>query len=185
MYLGSMLLLTMDRVLAITLNLRYAALVTKRKIIFSIILWVLCSIFYLVIALLYKVNGTSLMEVNIMASLIFTVTVSGSYLLIVRKMLKSKRNLRKITPNGSTLGSNTTREQIKTKKAIIAPFFIVFTFVLFWVIPFQITYWCNRGNIYAPQLFLHPIGFISDAIIYIFFYPPAFKELKRLLEALR
>ena len=185
LYLGSMLLLTMDRVLAVILNLRYPTLVTKRKILLSVSLLAVCAFSYFVVALKYEFKRHLLLKINVSASLIFTISVSVSYLLILREMLRSKRNLRKITPNGSTMIGNCNREHVKTRKAIIAPFFIVFTFIIFWVVPFQITYWSKKTDIYAPQLFLHPVGFISDAVIYIFLYPPAFKELKRFLEHFR
>ena len=79
---------------------------------------------------------------------------------------------------------------IKIKRGFFTPTLLVVNFCIFWLIPDQLSFWdimCVYKHhkpflpMGAPYIIvnLYPFGFISDAIIYIFFQKEVFLYLKR------
>ena len=79
---------------------------------------------------------------------------------------------------------------LKIKRGFFTPTLLVITFCIFWLIPDQISFWdtfCayHYRRSFLTEIFqkiiknLYPFGFISDAVIYIFFQKEVFLYLKR------
>jgi len=78
----------------------------------------------------------------------------------------------------------------KLKKSFYTPTLLVATFVVFWLVPDQINFWNSLLWKYHQKQYVsktikevlrnfYPIGYISDAIIYIFFQREVFVLLKK------
>ena len=185
-----MLLLTIDRVLLVRLNLRYPLFMSMKKILLSTSgIFLLGGIYFAVI--ISSPSGISNIYLfHAVTSLTFLVFVFLAYLWIIRSVSTPSKKLHGI--KGSSLKAsfkNHNQQKVEVqirshrlrRTTLTVPLLIVVTFVIFWVIPLQISYWTTSSVNNAPHLLLHPLGFISDAIIYIFFYPATFKELKKML----
>ena len=179
-YIGSMLLLTLDRVLIVRLNLRYPFYMTTRKILVAISITFLLGNLYYGIIMLVEAARPYIYLFLVVTSFMFLVCVFCSYLWIFRKVSTSGQKLQS-SINESQPKSEIRPIRCKRTANLAAPLLIVITFVLFWVAPLQVSYWTNSQDWNAPHLVLHPLGFISDAVIYIFFYPAIYKELKKML----
>ena len=170
-HIGSMLLLTVDRVLVANLNLRYPIFITIKKIVYSMVIVVFLGLTYFAIVLILELDNGFIQKFIAFSSIIFSALVLLCYLWILHIINSSKRKLHKINKDGPTPNASKIRfgYHLSMKKTLAVPFLIFFTFVIFYAVPFQITYWKGEIDLYAPQRILHPLGFISDAVIYIFF----------------
>eukprot|EP00111_Clytia_hemisphaerica_P018174 TCONS_00053748-protein len=101
-----------------------------------------------------------------------------------------------LTPQGSEVvkvpvkrqtSSNITK---KIRRGFFTPTLLIITFVIFWLIPDQINFWDSlMAHFYDREVVsrmlqdilknLYPLGFISDAIIYIFLQKEVITFLKR------
>ena len=162
MYTLVMILLTLDRFLAIYLNIQHKLYVTKKRIntcvggcwLLSFVVSLLCywgtspaNADYVIIVYLWPVE-----------ELLFILVACPVYIYIFIRLHKNRRqrdktlrSLRKVDqahllqPNDSASRRRKTREAIvrKVKKNLYLPTLLIATFVLFWIVPDQMEFFSH------------------------------------------
>ena len=177
MYYFTMFAITIDRFLKIILNIRYPLYwkVKNTKTFLVVYFLILNGLYisYLTLVLIFAWHKMSLVMAKFYYNYIvpvfditFVGTASGVYGYIfatIFKKRKADKRLRKQV-TGSTGNVASTK--------IHVPFWIVLTFILFWVVPdimmgINITFQFPT-EFYISNLILYRIGYMADPIIYIF-----------------
>ena len=192
MYYFTMFAITVDRFLKIILNIRYP-LYWKAKntktfllIFFSILNGLYISYFSLV--LIFAWHKMPLVMAKFYYSYIvpvfditFVAIASGVYGYIFATIFKNRKADERLQKQvtGSTGNVSSTK--------IHVPFWIVLTFMLFWVLPdimmgINITFQFPT-EFYISNLILYRIGYMADPIIYIFNLKKVKLQIRRLKTA--
>ena len=177
MYYFTMFAITIDRFLKIILNIRYPLYwkVKNTKTFLVVYFLILNGLYisYLTLVLIFAWHKMPLVMAKFYYNYIvpvfditFVGTASGVYGYIfatIFKKRKADKRLRKQV-TGSTGNVASTK--------IHVPFWIVLTFILFWVVPdimmgINITFQFPT-EFYISNLILYRIGYMADPIIYIF-----------------
>ena len=164
-----LMILTVERLICILSPLHYHIVVEEKLIIQKIVLcsW-LFSFMLSFLAFVPKANveaGIFIIIIQITVVILFLI----SYILIGLKIKMSKSSLQ------STANTSQTDESTCIKKHHLVPVAIILTYIIFYVIPWQIVFYIDnlqstmkiRILFEIIQLF-GIIGCLSDALIYIF-----------------
>ncbi|XP_066930787.1 adrenocorticotropic hormone receptor-like [Clytia hemisphaerica] len=186
-YMLIMLVITVDRFLAVYLNLRYHLLVTQRKV--KILLYILPVVSIIVTGVLNFVikDNSSLVGLDNTLTVFRMAPVFDVICLLAFCMtygylfyqLRKKRRTTSVTEKDNT--------QTKIKHKFFFPFLLILSFILLWMLPNWIhySYFGFGGSIpasfhWAVDL-CYPLAFICDAFIYIFSSPKVRNKVKRFL----
>ena len=210
-YYLAMILLTMDRFLKFMLDIKYVTVWTRQRTKLSIIVsWIICLI-TVIFCLYYipkdHVIISRLATLYFFSTFDFTFVILAvlSYGSLFKTLhhvkLRQRRLSMPVIRSPSTLSSKTNLlrrksiaavavKKIREKTAfnvLFIPTWIIITFLLFIMLPDQIYFYCfllekdigHLGDIIIS--FTYSLGFISDALIYIFLSQPVRKTLMRLI----
>ena len=180
MYYFIMIYITLDRFFAIYLNIKYGVywspLKTKRLIFVTSLVCIIASMIVSVTWFQMQWSVTTLVYVYLYPPfmVVFVVCAVITYSYIVIKIIANQKRedkLRKqVTRNDKKLSPEIQR---KSKFTIFVPTIIILTFILFMVIP-NFIHMTNKIIARLPTYLvdinwiLFPLGFISDAAVYIF-----------------
>ena len=180
MYYFIMIYVTLDRFFAIYLNIKYgiywSPVKTKRLIFFTSLVSIVASVLVSVTWFQAQWSVTTFVYVYLyppfMVAFIICAVVTYSYIVI--KIIANQKREDKLRKQVARNDKNYTPEiRQKSKFTIFVPTLIILTFILFMVIPNFI----HMTNKFIPTLptylvdinwILFPLGFISDAVVYIF-----------------
>ena len=181
MYILIMIILTIDRFLDIYLNIKYELLWSfkKTKIVLTTA-FIICSFLFIpahVSSLSdpHDVGRTLVRYIYPVCEIAFIIVASFSYFYITKQIYRHRKATKKLKKqlnvnNAATVFySKLTNNRFK----IFVPTLIIITFVVFTIIPNTIKL-CSSLKIFKSKAILNiayvmiPIGFISDAIIYVF-----------------
>ena len=186
MYYFIMFAITIDRFLEVRLNIKYPLYwnmnKTKKTLILVSFMLNVAFAVLLCIILQYrqslmvrnihdKINKNVYIYFTPTIDTIFLISATAVYLYIFSKLRKTKRKeeaLRK-----QVTGNETPLQRIHNIKKSRVPFWIIITFVLFNIVPNMlqlILYICSVSHEYFHVVYygLYRIGYISNAIVYIF-----------------
>ncbi|XP_057311188.1 galanin receptor type 1-like [Hydractinia symbiolongicarpus] len=178
-YFIAMIALTVDRFLAVYLNIRYQLHCTEMKTnIFIISTWVISTLFAVIIN--ESFSEEEILNLTIMY--LFPVC-EGTFLLIAiftyayfYKKVRRNRIRHSVAVSSVTAGvsEGENRRQKQRNNGLYVPTLIVITFVFFVILPDQVFFVTTILHIRISHLILnimgvgYALGFILDAIIYVF-----------------
>ncbi|XP_057311538.1 proteinase-activated receptor 1-like [Hydractinia symbiolongicarpus] len=162
----SMILISADRFLCITLGVKYKAIVTRKKVKFTVVMiWIIGVIS--TIPFLFEKKRSHIKYIYYATfGALFVVKSVITYATIAYYMCSRTRNALSIQPGKGNIQSKPVSV---FKKSYIVPCAIITTFVLFNVIPDVVCY--NRSfdsTTYEAVLYFYATGYITDPLIYIF-----------------
>ena len=183
LYFSAMILITLDRLLEFHLNLKYHLYWSGKKTIWSIGVCIVISVivFIVFLSLFIAINLDFKRVLYIyfypVFELFFTVLAFGTYTYI---FIVYRQKKQKPTPN---LKHTDVNKKLKPIFKIYVPFLIMITFVLFLVVPdtvYFISYFsdCADELVNNALMLLYRIGFLLDALIYIFCSKPVRRKIK-------
>ena len=175
MYYLLMIYITLDRFFAIYLNVKYGVywslVKTKRLILFTSFFCIFASISVSVTLVQTQWSVTSFVYVYLYPPfmIIFIICAVITYSYIVIKIIRRED----IIVNQVTRKAEKSYSRIQLK-SILVPTIIILTFIFFMVLP-NFIHMVNYTNISKlakiivdVNWILFPLGFISDAVVYIF-----------------
>ena len=183
MIVANLMLLSMNRFVHTMLPLRYAASAQDKSIFQKLIysLWIIIPS----ICLLVIKNEKIVMFFSIGLTLLTIIVISVCYVLIAIKVRSARRTL-----IAAGWVSNQNAERQRQWKKQMVPLLIIVTFFLFYLIPYTtqvFSFNVNKGAFtHEKHLFVEGlscvevVGFISDAVIYIFFTKKSGDTVKNL-----
>ena len=180
MYYFIMIYITLDRFFAIYLNIKYRVYwspeKTKRLIFFTSLVCIIASILVSVTWFQMQWSVTTFVYVYLyppfMVVFIICAAITYSYIVIkiIANQQREDRLRKQVTRNNKNFSPEVQR---KSKFTIFVPTIIILTFILFMVIP-NFIHMTNKIILALPTYLvdinwiLFPLGFISDAVVYIF-----------------
>ena len=198
MYFFVMTFLTVDRLAAVKLNLKYPIYCKAKRTIAGLIITFTISFLlfagFLVTFLVYKNPDKSRLQkwnmfllayISTVLQGIFLIIASITYIYIFNKIRKNRLALRKITKQ---LRKNSVKElqskKTQTNPKLFVPSLIILTFILFSIFPnfMHLGYlnrspWVRTFFQWIPVLFF--LGWCVDPIIYIFSNSSVQKRIKQ------
>lgn len=175
MYYFLMIYITLERFAAIYLNIKYGVywspLKTKRLIFFTSFVCIAASILVSVTWFQRQWRVTTFVYIYLYPPfmIIFMICAIFTYSYIVIKVIRSKRTITR-----QVSGKYEKRFPWFQPKSIIVPTAIIVTFIFFMVVP-NFVHMIDKTKILKlakividVTWILFPIGFIADAIIYVF-----------------
>ena len=192
MYYFTMFAITIDRFLKIILNIRYPLYwkVKNTKTFLVVYFLILNGLYisYLTLVLIFAWHKMPLVMAKFyynhivpVFDITFVGTASGVHGYIFAKIFKKRKADKRLRKQvtGSTGNVASTK--------IHVPFWIVLTFILFWVVPdimmgINITFQFPT-EFYISNLILYRIGYMADPIIYIFNLKKVKLQIRRLITA--
>ena len=181
MYMSVMTLLTIERFLAIYLNIKYDLLCPQRKTkIVITVIFIIC-LFAGIPGLVISLNnhvlvGRALVRYIYPAfEICFVIVAIFTYLYITKQIYKHRRNREKLERQLKQTKSfcHIKKQSSSNKLRIFLPSLIVITFLFFTVFP-NILKLCYSLKVFASDFIVEiayimiPVGFIVDPVIYIF-----------------
>lgn len=177
-YIFIMTMISFDRFLEIRLNIKYNIYwsVKKTKIVLFGAL-VLCLLTWIPLFILatrssYSFSKRLIHYIFPILVFIFLIIASFSYFYITKQVLKHRRNARRIEKQLQKNNNIVYDKHSTNKFKLFVPTLIVITFLLFMVAPKTIKIFFERGLMseftYEITFIFVPVGFITDAFIYIF-----------------
>lgn len=188
-------LLTIDRFLAIFLNIKYNLYLTKKNTSRAIkTTWFFGGAAYITAVVLQKVlNYDSLKFLHqrlaplfmILTIIIFSIT----YIYIYIKLLKINKYVGRSKNSENNNGNSNQINCNQRNRRHCIPFLIVFTFIIFIIIPeatvialFYVYNFDKYASDWFPLILItHSLGFITDAAVYIFLHPSNRKRFLQLI----
>ena len=177
-YILVMTLIAIDRFLEIYLNIKYDILWSPQKTKFTLIgAFAICFLSYIPSLIVELRNPTSLGKaliyyINPTLDLTFFIVASCSYFYITKEVLRHRKTRKQIEKQLEQNNRVVHRKQSKNRFKLLVPTLIILTFLLFVGAPNFIRLFVIRGHIphfaYYTVHMMVPIGFITDAMIYIF-----------------
>ena len=180
MYYFIMIYITLDRFFTVHLNIKYevywSPLKTKRLIFFTSLVCIAVSLLVSVTWFQMHWNVTTFVNIYLYPPfmVVFIICAVITYSYIVKKIIANRKRedrlMKQITKNHKKLSPQI---QQKSKSAIFVPTIVIVTFILFMVIP-NFIYTIDKNISKLPihmvdiNWFLFPLGFIVDAVVYIF-----------------
>ena len=164
-YCQTLCMITIDRVLCVKLSLQYQLKVTKRKIIFALLINMLITVLHGV-AVWFYANLRVMIYFGWSCMVMAVFIIGYTYILIT--IIKSRRLLS---------SANTSGGQRSPKYSV--PLFIVLTFIAFYVVPMTV-YHLTRKSI-TLFIAIGMLNFIADQVIYILGTGRLRKRIRNLL----
>ena len=193
-YISVMILLTIDRLLAVFLNIKYSVYCTAAKaklgILFAFVKSVTIS---LVLTFFFEAPRETIRIVIFILSPVYNftfifiafTTYSYMYVSIVRNRKKQSA----ITQNLRVEQQQEQKRFKKIKRGFYFPTLLIITFFIFWVCPdLTYMYFLKFGISKMPSLLqniltlFYPIGLICDAFLYMFFPRSVRKKIWRMFK---
>ena len=170
-----MYLITIDRFLEIYLNIKYNIMWSPKKTMFVILLALTLSFLSLIPSFVIGLRKI-LFFVNVyilpILELIFIIAASVIYSYIIKKVLQYRRNNKRLREQLHENNKVVHHTNLKNPLKIFAPTLIIITFVLFMVGSNVVSVFAffkkPRRNVRNIPFILLPVGFVADAITYIF-----------------
>ena len=181
-----MIIITIDRLLEFKLNIKYLVYISPNMTLFAIISLLLASLTVFVyvfvsnILILWNYLAIFLLYVHVPFGGIFLILAGFTYYIIFQKIRLNRSERKKIR-----CSINDT-EQSKTIFKVFLPSFIIFTYIIFNLIPSIVLtidahYVKSQGTeIMKITTFLYPLGWVADPLIYIFSLKSIRMKLSRL-----
>jgi Serpentine type 7TM GPCR chemoreceptor Srsx. len=170
-YTNLMTMLTLDRLMAVKLSLRYNLLWPLRKTRMVLIMCVVSSLLLSIFLILRNPERTTLYRslaifVWPFGELVFLMTAVVTYMYFFIKIRKNRIRDRQRQPNG---------RMERIKKGFFVPSLLVTTFLVFWFIPDQLIFihqvsgasWKIPETVQQAIRVCYALAVISDAFIYI------------------
>lgn len=195
LYFAAMILITLDRFLEFYLNVKYHLYWSGRKTVWSIVICIITSIIFFIIFftlfITMELDFKRVLYIYLFPVLetFFTILAFGTYTYIFtvyrEKTRKRKQMLKDISVKKKKVSVFSLQRSNPIFK-IYVPCLIMVTFVLFLVIP-DTVYFVNymlfsnsiNDSLDKALWILYRIGFLSDALIYIFCSKAVRKKIKR------
>ena len=177
-YIFIMTMISFDRFLEIRLNIKYNIYwsVKKTKIVLfgalalCLLTWI--PLFTLATRSSYSFSTRVIHYIFPILVFIFLLIASFSYFYITKQVLKHRRNARRIEQQLQKNNKIVYDKKTTNRFKLFVPTLIILTFLLFMVTPKTIKIFVDIGLTseftYEITFMFLPIGFITDAIIYIF-----------------
>ena len=201
-FIGLMILMTADRFFTVFYPLRYPIYWTdtKARIAFGALLLWSCTFALIYTFLPLEKKTRSLYRAYYwMAFLVFfLVVVVCTYSYIINRMsrinqiggMPAASNINNNNNNNNN-NTNNTRNQSRFKRSLIVPSLIVGTFILLWAVPFVVSFIGNYiplgipAQVWQFSIVIFGIGFILDAVTYIFLQPSMRRIIVRMVRGKR
>jgi len=197
-YILVMALVTIDRFLAVYLNLRYSLLWSPKKAKISIAVAFCMALGVTTILNCFVADITefnmrkaySVVNMPPVLDILFSVLTCLTYGYLFHRIRKYRGNVkpyRQSTISSSTSSAIDIKQTNikKIKRKFYLSTLLIVTFVLFWMVPNGIHYQYYKDSKAIPFRFhffvdlLYPIALISDAFIYIFSLPSIRRQISR------
>ena len=190
-FIGLMILMTTDRFFTVLYPLRYPVYWTDHKAKIAVGCLLLCSTtFALIYAFLpFDKKTLSLYRAYywMIFLILFLVVVLGTYSYIIKRISTLSRMDAIPSSSNNNNNNNNARAHSRFKRSLIVPSLIIGTFILLWAVPFVISFIgiYIKVNISAGvwqfAIIIFGLGFVSDALTYIFLQPGVRRMLKKML----
>ena len=202
LYYLNLIMITMDRFLAVYLNIRYPLVVTRCKVIIGIsVSWISSFIFGISYHAYNKHLNPEVMLAKVVthmttyffptSDLLFLSITSFSYGYIYRSLRHHRMAAISLQ---KSINENTTRQETilrKIRANVFVPVFLITSFFLCIILPGQALFFSNllKQNIpvtawFATEL-VYVICVIIDALTYIMFFPQVKKTWMRMYKTLK
>lgn len=179
MYFFLMILLTLDRYVAVKLNIKYPLYCAAGKLKTAVFMALLVlTIAFLVIFIIhiyrkYDVERFCIIYINSTEEAIFLFAVVITYSAIYKKYRENKRNLRRIRNQiRKSINLPPVRHLSASRFNIYTPTLIIVTFCIFTILPqiFRriLLLWNDAPQILNLGIAFYPFGWCSDPLIYMF-----------------
>ena len=179
MYFFLMILLTLDRYVAVKLNIKYSIYCAAGKLKTAVFMaLLLLTIAFLVIFIIhiyrkYDVERFCIIYINSTEEAIFLFAVVITYSAIYKKYRENKRNLKRIRNQiRKSINLPPVRHLSASRFNIYTPTLIIVTFCIFTILPqiFRriLLLWNDAPQILNLGIAFYPFGWCSDPLIYIF-----------------
>ena len=193
MYISVMTLLTIERFLEIYLNIKYGLLCTPIKTKF--VLLSICIICFLAFipGLLISLNnpiyvGRTLVRfIYPVFELCFIIVATISYFYITKQVYKHRTKTKRLEKQLRQNNKVFHKKKLPSNKfRVFVPTLIVVTFILFTVVPNTLKL-CYSLQILTADFVVEiayimiPVGFIVDAVIYIFYLEAVRLKIRRMI----
>lgn len=191
-YFLAMILLTIDRFLAVYLNLRYHLYWSEKKAITTIaIAWLLSILFGITVQNIVSMNIDNIITfatiyylplVEVIVLLIAILTYGYFY----KQMQRHKRQRPSVSRSETTKQNTAGEVQVKEKHrtgGFYVPALIMITFVVFIILPDQVYFFTTILNVKIPDYVVQILSlayifaYISDGMIYIFLSVPVRRRM--------
>ena len=177
-YIFVMTLMVIDRFLEVYLNIKYDILWLSQNTKFTLIrAFAICFLSYIPSLIVELRNPMSLGKaliyyINHTLDLTFFIVASCSYFYITKEVLRHRKTIKQIEKQLEKNSGIIHHKQSKNRFKLLPPALIILTFVLFVGAPNFIKLFIVRGHIpqfaYSVVHMMVSMGFIADAMIYIF-----------------
>ena len=181
LYLLIMIFITLDRLFEFRLNIKYSLYWSPKKTFCAVTIAFSISISGFVCLAILKVFFTSFDYVKVIRNyvlpqfgIIFMILAIYTYYLIFKKLKGNRRMSKKIKQNIMMQNSRVQNETFTRGFRIFVPSLIIATFILLSIIPYVIMFvhYYVFNNQYQSLLkvilIMFPLGWLADAVIYIF-----------------
>ena len=181
LYLLIMIFITLDRLFEFRLNIKYSLYWSPKKTFYAQTTVFSILILVVVCLIILKVFFTSFDFVKIIMiyvlpqfGIIFMILAIYTYYLIFKKLKQNRRTSRKIKQNIMMQNLRIQNETSTKGFRVFVPSLIIATFILFSIIPYVTMliyyYVFNEQHQLLLKfiLIMFPLGWLADAVIYIF-----------------
>ena len=181
LYLLIMIFITLDRLFEFRLNIKYSLYWSPKKTFYAQTTVFSILILVFVCLIILKVFFTSFDFVKIIMiyvlpqfGIIFMILAIYTYYLIFKKLKQNRRTSRKIKQNIMMQNLRIQNETSTKGFRVFVPSLIIATFILFSIIPYVTMliyyYVFNEQHQLLLKfiLIMFPLGWLADAVIYIF-----------------
>ena len=181
LYLLIMIFITLDRLFEFRLNIKYSLYWSPKKTFYALTIVLSILILVVVCLIILKVFFTSFDFVKIIMiyvlpqfGIIFMILAIYTYYLIFKKLKRNRRTSRKIKQNIMMQNLRIQNETSTKGFRVFVPSLIIATFILFSIIPYVTMliyyYVFNEQHQLLLKfiLIMFPLGWLADAVIYIF-----------------
>ena len=171
-----MLFMTLDRLMAVVLNLKYRLYwrVSRTKKVLAAI-WIFGLLLSVCFGFLPKDTPQSILMIHIYLqfafSVVFVITALLTYATIFWKYKISRRNLLEAD---SSIGNDLPQH---SRMHFYIPLLIVFTYMILNATPYIMIIFINKAVAIDIDTILFYLGYMSDALIYIFLQPEVRQKL--------
>ena len=180
-YIGVMTLLTIDRFLAVFLNINYSVYCTETKTKVSLFLYFILAMLIPIILIAACDNyaeRSKAMSLIIWPACDFSfISIAlATYIYMYRQISKNKRKQATLTKSVRVSHqSENLRKSKDLKKGFYFPTLLIVTFMMFWIFPnLTFLYYTKVGEqmpkaLTQLMIMLYPFGLVCDASLYIIF----------------
>ena len=201
LFVITMLVITVDRFLYVYLNIRYPLVCTLRriKILVRSIQSVL-TLFSLLIMVFHRhtssINAVAKFSWPLADALFLTVAIT-TYSYLFKKIRENRKIDYQISSRVNSEGENNLQSNLEAQssikkknlsmKSFITLAVLILSFFVFIVLPDEVLFWHRLFNaevheqLYETMKILFKLGYLSDAIIYIFLQKEIFRRAKAIV----